>query len=64
MLQKAAVVRVLVFVLAWLNQLLVSKGYSPLPVIDEETVSAVITFVVSVWVLFTDNKMKKENKTK
>lgn len=63
-LNRGAVIRIVVFVLAWLNQYLVSKGLHPLPVLDEGEVSAVITFVVSVYTLFSDNKVKKpvENK--
>lgn len=59
---KVALIRVILFLLAWINQYLVSKGLQPLPVLDEEAVSGVITFVVSVWALLGDNKAKKEVK--
>lgn len=59
---KVALIRVVLFLLAWINQYLVSKGLQPLPVLDEEAVSGVITFVVSVWALLGDNKAKKEVK--
>jgi SPP1 family holin len=59
---KVALIRVILFLLAWINQYLVSKGLQPLPVLDEEAVSSVITFIVSVWALLGDNKAKKEVK--
>ncbi|MFE7821378.1 phage holin [Priestia megaterium] len=59
---KVALIRVVLFLLAWINQYLVSKGLQPLPVLDEEAVSGIITFVVSVWALLGNNKAKKEVK--
>lgn len=59
MINKIMVVRVLAFLLVWVNQLLVAKGYQPLPVVSEEEIAILVTFVVSVWTLATDNKIKK-----
>lgn len=58
-MDKFALTRVIIFVLAWVNSLLVSKGLQPLPVLDEMVISSIITFIVSVWVLVRDNKLKK-----
>ncbi|MFE4029270.1 phage holin [Priestia sp. YIM B13551] len=61
---KGALVRVIIFLLAWLNQYLVAKNLHPLPVFDEATVASVITFVVSAWTLLADNKVKKAPESK
>ncbi|UOE58234.1 phage holin [Cytobacillus oceanisediminis] len=58
-MDRAALIRIIVFLFAWLNQYLVSKGHQPLPVLGEEEVAAVLTFVASVWTLVKDNKVKK-----
>lgn len=60
-LDKASLIRIIVFLLAWLNQYLASKGMQALPVLGEGEVAAVITFVVSVWTLLRDNRLKKAN---
>jgi SPP1 family holin len=57
-INKGALIRIIVFVLAWLNNYLVSNGHQPLPVLGEAEVAAVITFIVSVWTLLGDNKVK------
>jgi len=59
-MDKAALIRILVFLFAWLNQFLVSQGYQPLPVLGEAEFAAILTFVASVWVLMKDNKVKRE----
>ncbi|MEX3713437.1 phage holin [Cytobacillus horneckiae] len=61
-MNKGAVTRIVLFLLAWLNQFLVSKGYDSLPVLGEAEVSAIIVFVVSAWTLATNNKVKPKKK--
>lgn len=51
-------IRIVVFIFAWLNSYLVSKGLPTLPVVDEEMVAWIVTFVVSVWTLVKDNRFK------
>ena len=58
-MDKNAIVRIVIFILVWLNQYLVSKGQAPLPVLNEAEISGVITFLVSVWTLIKNNKVKK-----
>lgn len=52
------IVRVVLFVLAWVNSILVSTGHRTLPVIDEAQVYWVITFVVSVWAMMKEAPFK------
>ncbi|MDA2651090.1 MULTISPECIES: phage holin [Bacillus cereus group] len=59
---KGALIRIIVFVLAWLNQYLTSKGYQPLPVLGEAEVAAVVTFIASVLTLINDNKVTSKTK--
>lgn len=50
--------RIAIFVLSWVNSLLVSHGHKPIPVIDESQVSWAITFVVSVWAMVKESPFK------
>ncbi|WP_225989756.1 phage holin [Bacillus cereus] len=59
---KGALIRIIVFVLAWLNQYLTSKGYQALPVLGEAEVAAVVTFIASVLTLINDNKVTSKTK--
>ncbi|HFK1441255.1 MULTISPECIES: phage holin [Bacillus] len=59
---KGALIRIIVFVLAWLNQYLTSKGYQPLPVLGEAEVAVVVTFIASVLTLINDNKVTSKTK--
>lgn len=59
MLDKIALARIVVFVLAWVNQYLVSKNMQPLPLVGEDEVAELLTFVISVWTLAKDNRVKK-----
>lgn len=68
---RMMILRTILFALAWVNQLLVSNGYSALPFDDaqlEIMVSSVITFVVSVWAWWKNNdvtrKARKEAENK
>lgn len=63
-MEKALIIRLIVFVFAWLNSFLVSKGYQPLPVIGEEEVAYGVTFVVSIWTLWKDNNITKSARAK
>ena len=60
-ISKMMILRTAVLMLAWLNQVLVLKGYSPLPFSDEQTeagVSALITFCASWWTWFKNNDIR------
>lgn len=59
-MDKALVVRLIVFALGWLNQYLVQKGLQPLPLVGEEEVAVFVTFVVSVWLLWKNNNITKK----
>lgn len=61
-MDKGTVIRIIIFVLAWVNQLLVSKGMQPLPVLDETILAAVITFFVSLWTLWKNNYITPKGK--
>lgn len=59
---KKVVVRIILFVFAWLNSFLVERGLQPLPVLDEASVSSFLTFAVSIWTLAADNTIRSKNK--
>jgi SPP1 family holin len=61
-MDKGTLIRIILFVLAWVNSLLVQKGIQPLPLISEEVVAEVITFVVSVWTLWKNQYISKKGK--
>lgn len=61
-MDKATLVRIIVFALAWLNSFLASKGYETLPVVDETQVAMFVTFVISVWVFVSHNFFGKKGK--
>jgi SPP1 family holin len=53
------IVRVVIFVLSWVNSFLVAHGHKPIPFIDETQVAWVITFVVSIWAMCKEAPFKK-----
>lgn len=57
---KVVVVRIIVFVFAWLNTYLVSRGMQELPVLSEESVSNFLTFAISIWTLCANNSLQKK----
>lgn len=61
-MNKMAIVRIVVFVLAWVNSILVAKGMQELPLLSEEEISSVVTFLASVWVMVRNNSVKKTDK--
>lgn len=56
----ANLIRVIVFVLAWLNNWLVSKGAHPLPVISDSQAAFAIAFIASVWTMVRENPFKRQ----
>lgn len=60
-MNTAAIVRIIVLVLAIINQFLAAKGLSPIPV-DEETIATIITTVVGLYVAWKNNSFTKEAK--
>lgn len=61
-MDKIILARMVVFVLSWVNSYLVKEGLQPLPVVSEESVAYLFTFVVSVWTMFTHNSLAKKDK--
>lgn len=61
-MDKGTAVRTILMLLAWTNTFLVSKGYSPLPVISEMEVTLVLTLIISLWVWFKNNYITKKGK--
>lgn len=59
-MDKALLVRLIVFVFAWLNQYLVQKGLQPLPLVGEEEAAFAIAFAISVWTLWKNNNITKK----
>ena len=60
-ISKMMVIRTIILALAWLNQYLVVKGYSPLPFDDKQTeegVTAAITFLASMWAWWKNNDVR------
>lgn len=61
-MDKATTVRIILFILAWVNTLLVRNGHNPLPVVNEQIVADTITLVISIWTLWKNNSFTKEAK--
>lgn len=60
-MDKGAFARLIAFVLAWVNQILVSHGYHPLN-IDDTTIASIITFVVTLWGFISHNFIGQKGK--
>lgn len=61
-MDKNSIVRLVIFVLAWLNGLLASKGLKTIPVLDNEQVAGVIAFLVSAYTFYKHNFFGKHGK--
>lgn len=62
-IQRMTIIRTLLLLIAWLNQFLSMKGYSPLPFNDlelEAGVSMLVTFIVSIWTWWKNNDITKK----
>jgi SPP1 family holin len=59
-LDKGTIARGIVFVLAWVNSFLSSKGYKTIPVLDEQTVAMFIAFGVSAYTFYKHNFFGKK----
>ena len=58
---KMMIIRSIILFIAWINQFLVMKGYSPLPFNDEELelgVTLLVTFIVSIWAWWKNNDVR------
>jgi SPP1 family holin len=55
-------VRAVLFVLAWVNNVLASKGYKTIPVLDESTVATVITIIITAYAFYKNNIFGKKGK--
>ena len=60
MIDKGSVIRIVVFLFAWLNQYLVANGYSSLPILGEDEVAAILVFAASILTLVKSNGLRKE----
>ena len=59
--EKLMIIRTVILFLAWINQYLVMKGYSPLPFSDGESevaATALITFLASLWAWWKNNDVR------
>ena len=61
-MDKATLVRLIVFALAWVNAALAQKGLTTLPVLDETQVAFAVTFIVSLWTAVRHNFLGKKGK--
>lgn len=61
-MDKGTIVRGLLFVLAWVNSLLASKGMKTIPVLDQSTVAFWVTFVISAYTFYKHNVFGKKVK--
>jgi SPP1 family holin len=59
---KGTIVRAVLFVLAWVNNVLASKGYKTIPVLDESTVATVITIIITAYAFYKNNIFGKKGK--
>jgi SPP1 family holin len=59
-MDKGTVVRVLLFVLAWVNSFLASKGYHTIPYVDETHVAMAVTFLISAYGFIKHNFLGKK----
>lgn len=53
-MDKGSIVRIVVYLIAWISSLLVAKGKAPLQ-IDETYVTLAVTFVISSWAVWKNN---------
>jgi SPP1 family holin len=61
-MDRGTIIRIIMFILAWVNTYLVKKGLQPIPVLDEQVIAQIILFVVSVWTLWKNNYISKKGK--
>jgi SPP1 family holin len=61
-MDKGTVVRMLLFLLAWLNSFLASKGYETIPHVNETNVAMLVTFVISAWGFIKHNFFGQKGK--
>lgn len=54
--------RVVLFILTWINTFAASRGWYHIENINEEDVSIAISLVVSGWALYRNNNFTKESK--
>lgn len=62
-LKGVTIVRTIVLVVALINQLLVSAGYSPLPIDESNTemiVSTIFTAAASLWAWWSNNALTRK----
>lgn len=61
-MDKGTLVRLVFFALTWINTWLATNDMYSLPVINEEGVAIVVTFVIGVWVAWKNNNITDEAK--
>lgn len=60
-IDTGTITRVIIFILAWINQWLATKNMSPIQVNDED-VNNIILGAVTVWTLYKNNNFTKAAK--
>jgi SPP1 family holin len=58
---KMMIIRTVILLIAWLNQFLVMKGYTPLPIDNEELqvfVTFALAFITSIWSWWKNNDVR------
>jgi SPP1 family holin len=63
-MDKMAIIRLVLMLVANVNAILASKGYATIPVLDEATIAIVLAFVINLWGLFKHNFFGKNAKAK
>lgn len=61
-MDKASVIRVIIFVVAWFNTFAASKGWYSLPDVNEEQLSIFISFVVSIYTMYKNQYLARKGR--
>ncbi len=61
-MDRGTIIRIIMFILAWVNNYLAQKGLQPIPVLEEQVIAEIIAFVVSVYTLWRNNYISKKGK--
>jgi SPP1 family holin len=63
-IDKGTQVRIVLFILVWLNTWLAKRGlpHIPFPYINDETAALVLTFIISGWTTFKNNYLTRRGR--
>jgi SPP1 family holin len=61
-IDKGTQIRIVLFVLTWLNTFLANKGlhHIPFPYVNDETAALILTFIISSWSKWKNNYISKK----